>query len=228
MAVLLILTLGLIQPALAQTEGKAALDAFVQWKRAPDNSELGFGDALTKYREKLTKDGLPKETADRIINLITAYDEAELYNQLYAAPPEFNTRPNQLLVDATEGLPPGQALDVGMGQGRNSLHLARKGWTVTGFDVAEVGLQKARQQAAVAGLRITAVHASGEEFDFGHDRWDLIAIIYAIEKRSVHRVRDALKPGGIVVVEAGTARRRARSSSVGRTSCWKSSKTSAS
>jgi len=49
MAVLLILTLGLIQPALAQTEGKAALDAFVQWKRAP--GELAFRDALSKYRD---------------------------------------------------------------------------------------------------------------------------------------------------------------------------------
>ena len=44
---------------------------------------------------------------------------------------------------------------------------------------------------------------SYEEFDFGRTRWDLIAIIYALEKRSVHRVREALKPGGLVVVEAG-------------------------
>lgn len=158
--VLAILAFGFVQPCLAQTEGKAALDVFVQWKRAPGNSELGFGDALRKYHEKLTRDGLPKETADRILNLITAYDEAELYNQLYAARPEFNTRPNPLLVDATEGLRPGQALDVGMGQGRNSLYLARKGWTVTGFDVAEVGLKKAREQATAEGVTITAMHAS--------------------------------------------------------------------
>jgi hypothetical protein len=47
------------------------------------------------------------------------------------------------------------------------------------------------------------VHAADEEFEFGGGRWDLIAIIYALEKRSVHRVRDALKPGGLVVIEAG-------------------------
>jgi hypothetical protein len=47
------------------------------------------------------------------------------------------------------------------------------------------------------------VRASDEELDFGGERWDLIAIIYAIEKRSVYRVRDALKPGGLVVIEAG-------------------------
>ena len=28
--------------------------------------------------------------------------------------------------------PPGDALDVGMGQGRNAIFLAKKGWQVTG------------------------------------------------------------------------------------------------
>ena len=34
-------------------------------------------------------------------------------------------------------LKPGTALDVGMGQGRNALFLARQGWDVTGFDVCD-------------------------------------------------------------------------------------------
>ena len=118
---------------------------------------------------------------------------------------EFSTTPNRLLVSAVEGVRPGKALDVGMGQGRNAVYLASKGWDVTGFDVAEVGLQKAREQAAAAGVTIKTVHASNEEFDFGEKRWDLIAILYAIEKRSVYRVRDALTPGGLVVIEAGHA-----------------------
>ena len=32
--------------------------------------------------------------------------------------------------------------------------------------------------------------------------WDLIAIIYPIEKVSIYRVREALRAGGLVVVEA--------------------------
>lgn len=123
--------------------------------------------------------------------------------ETYAGTPEFNTKPNRLLVEAVEGVRPGTALDVDMGQGRNAIYLASRRWAVTGFDVAEVGLQKARAQAAAAGVTITAVHASDEEFDFGRERWDLVAIIYALEKRSIHRVRDALKPGGLVVIEAG-------------------------
>lgn len=193
----------LAAPCFAQPEGKTALDAFLQWKAAPVNAGLGYGDALEKYRQKLKAAGATDAGADRTIRLIAAHDEGVLYNRIYAAPPGFNTSPNQLLVDAVEGVSPGKALDVAMGQGRNSVFLAGKGWDVTGFDVAEIGLQQARQQAVARGVTITAVHASDEEFEFGRERWDLIAIIYAIEKRSVHRVRDALKPGGLVVIEAG-------------------------
>jgi SAM-dependent methyltransferase len=199
-AVLAALLLGWAQPSVAQVEGPAALERFLQWKSA---SGLEFGDALKKYREFLKQDGVTDAVADRTIRLIVAYDEAALYDRVYSGSPEFNTKPNQLLVDAVDGMKPGKALDVGMGQGRNALFLARQGWEATGFDVAEVGLRRATEQAAAAGLRLDARHASDDEFDFGHERWDLIAIIYALEKRSVHRVRDALKPGGFVVVEAG-------------------------
>lgn len=202
-AALVAMIVAVAAPCFAQPEGKTALDAFLQWKAAPDNAGLGYGDALERYRQKLKAAGATDASADRMIRLIAAHDEGVLYNRVYAAPPEFNTKPNQLLVEAVADVSPGKALDVGMGQGRNALYLASKDWDVTGFDVANVGLEKAKQKAATLGLAITAVHASDEEFDFGRERWDLIAIIYAIEKRSVHRVRDALKPGGLVVIEAG-------------------------
>lgn len=195
--------LSIIGPAFAQTEGRTALDEFRRWKGQPANAALSWTDALTAYREQLKADGATDRATDRTIRLIVAYDEAELYKRLYAEKPQFRTEPNRLLAEAVTKVTPGKALDVGMGQGRNAIFLAREGWDVTGFDVAEVGLQKAREQAAALGVRIGAVHASDDEFDFGLERWDLIVIVYALEKRSVHRVRDALKPGGLVVVEAG-------------------------
>ncbi len=189
-----------------QTHGQAVYRAFLDWKARPENSKLKWEEAVDRYREKLKSDGLTEEAAARDIRLVTAYDEADLYNEVYAKPPHFNTNPSQVIVDAIKGLRPGEALDVGMGQGRNSIFLARNGWTVTGFDVAEVGVKKAEAEAARLGAKINAVHAADEEFDFGQSRWDLIAIIYAIEKRSVYRVRQALKPGGIVVIEASLAK----------------------
>jgi SAM-dependent methyltransferase len=202
-ALALLVLFVMLAHGLAQTEGRAALEKFQQWQRLPANAELEFGDALTRYKQRLIVQGEGEASADRTIRLIVAYDEAALYNKIYAGTPEFNTKPNRLLVEAVEGLRPGRALDVDMGQGRNAVYLAGRGWEVTGFDVAEVGLEKARAQAAAAGVKINALHASDDEFDFGRDRWDLISIIYALEKRSVRRVRAALKPGGLVVIEAG-------------------------
>ncbi len=189
--------------AAAQTvEGPVLLTAFKAWQKT-QAATADWSAALEQYRSKLVRDGRSSHEADRAIRLITAYDEAELYDAVYAKPPTFNTAPSQLLVDATRGVKPGRALDVGMGMGRNALHLARAGWDVTGFDVSAVGVGQAQATARAEALRLQATVAADEEFAFGTSRWDLIALIFTIEKRSVHRVRDALRPGGLVVVEAG-------------------------
>ncbi len=101
-----------------------------------------------------------------------------MFDKIYAsATPNFDTRPNALLMAALDGRTPGRALDIGMGQGRNAVALAVKGWTVTGFDVSAEGLAVAKAQAARAGVAITAIQESDERFDPGTNQWDLIAVI---------------------------------------------------
>lgn len=185
------------------SDGAAAYRAFQAWQKLPANAQLKWEETVARYRRKLAAEGLTAAAVERTMRVIEARDEAALYDPIYAGAPEFETRPNALLVEAVAQRGPGRALDVGMGQGRNALHLARKGWEVTGFDVAAEGLAAARKQAAAERLTIETVHASDEEFEFGAERWDLIAILYPIEKRSVFRVARALKPGGLVVIECG-------------------------
>jgi SAM-dependent methyltransferase len=187
--------------ALAQRPGKAAYDDFTAWRKTAGLHD--WSAAVERYRAKLVSDKLGDDAVERAMRGIDAYGEAELYDKVYAGAPTFNTKPNQLLVDAVKGLRPGAALEVAMGSGRNGLYLASQGWKVTGFDVSAVGVRAAAGQARERGLHIDAVHSSDEDFDFGENRWDLIAVIYAIEKRSIRRVARALKPGGVVVVEAG-------------------------
>ena len=45
-----------------------------------------------------------------------------------ARPAVFQAPPNRLLIQAIEGRRPGDALDIGMGSGRNALALAERGW----------------------------------------------------------------------------------------------------
>ena len=44
---------------------------------------------------------------------------------------EWTTRPNQFVAAELAGLPPGRALDLAAGEGRNTVWLAERGWRVT-------------------------------------------------------------------------------------------------
>jgi SAM-dependent methyltransferase len=117
--------------------------------------------------------------------------------------PGFNVEPNAFLVEVVKNLKLGDALDVGMGQGRNALFLAKQGWSVTGFDVSGVGVAQAREQAKKSGLAVNCIVRSSEEFDWHKDRWDLIVVMYFPQlRRSLPKIIDSLRPGGFVVVEA--------------------------
>src|SRR5260370_4164095 len=70
-----------------------------------------------------------------------AFPQANQYNSTYRGEDGdvFSRNPNGFLVEMTRQRKPGRALDVGMGQGRNSIFLAQQGWDVTGFDPADEG-----------------------------------------------------------------------------------------
>ena len=72
------------------------------------------------------------------------------WNERYAGTDRlFTDKPDETLVELAADLPPGRALDVGAGEGRNSLWLARKGWSVTAIDVSAVALTRLADNASV-------------------------------------------------------------------------------
>jgi SAM-dependent methyltransferase len=115
----------------------------------------------------------------------------------------FVHHPTDLLVSAIQGRRPGSALDIGMGQGRNSIFLAQQGWNVTGFDPSEEGVRQARERAAKLGLHLQALVAREEGFDLGVEHWDLIVMTYVrrIRPGDAERFARALRPHGILVYE---------------------------
>jgi SAM-dependent methyltransferase len=132
-----------------------------------------------------------------------AYAQADQYNPIYRgeAGEVFSRKPNQLLVDTVRQRTPGAALDVAMGQGRNAIYLAQRGWDVTGFDSANEGVWEAEAQAKRLGVNLRTEVTTIEKFDFGVSRWDLIVLTYAPTRAVAPQVSRALKPGGVVVVE---------------------------
>jgi 2-polyprenyl-3-methyl-5-hydroxy-6-metoxy-1,4-benzoquinol methylase len=129
--------------------------------------------------------------------------EIERWNQILTSPkPAFNTAPNTFLVGITNGLKRGRSLDVGMGQGRNTIYLAQQGWDSNGFDPADRAVAAAQEEARKLGVKITTQVARAEDFDWGDARWDLIVLSYVGAREFAASVMRALRPGGMVVVEA--------------------------
>jgi SAM-dependent methyltransferase len=126
-----------------------------------------------------------------------AFGQASEYNEIYKNPEGklFSRKPNAFLVEVTRTRKPGKALDVGMGQGRNSIYLARRGWDVTGFDASDEGVRIARGEAARLAIKLSARVATFDEFDFGENAWDLIVLMYVTAKEIAPKIVRALKPG---------------------------------
>lgn len=163
-------------------------------------------EVFDNYRVVLAGEGLPSAEVDRQLRVIVDRGqqlEIELWNRVLTSPkPTFNTKPNAFLVEMTKGIPPGKALDVGMGQGRNAIYLAQQGWDVTGFDPADKAVAVAQEEAKKLGVTLTTVIKRDDEFDFGKAQWDLVVLSYVALRPLLPAIYDALRPGGRVVVEA--------------------------
>lgn len=190
-------------------------ERFWSWTSAQPANERGTHEteqfrqeALLKiYRTWLVDTGSSPAEADREIAELQKRGNAEVaefWNRyLVKDRPEWmNIQPNGFLVEMVKGRKPGKALDVAMGQGRNSVWLAMQGWDVTGFDPADEAIAEAQKAAKQNGVTIHTQVTTMEQFDFGENQWDLIVLSYAGCSDTAARVQKALKPGGILVEEA--------------------------
>lgn len=67
-------------------------------------------------------------------------------------------------------------LDVGCGTGRHSIELAKRGYTVTGIDLSNNMLEKAKRNAKEAGVTVTFLQADARDFSF-NEKFDLVIML---------------------------------------------------
>jgi SAM-dependent methyltransferase len=84
--------------------------------------------------------------------------------------------PDPSLVELTKDLKPGRALDLGCGEGRNSVFLAEKGWSVTAVDISDVALSRLSNAAKDRGLDITVVCTDLNLFLGESGEFDLVVL----------------------------------------------------
>lgn len=120
----------------------------------------------------------------------------------------FGTEPIPFLAQSLELLPKGKALDLAMGEGRNGVFLATRGFDVTGLDISGRGLEKARALAARQGVTITTRVVDLQTHELETNAYDLVLCTYYLQRDLFPRMKAALKSGGMVLVETYTLEHR--------------------
>jgi SAM-dependent methyltransferase len=115
--------------------------------------------------------------------------------------------PNRWVAAELGDLPPGTALDVACGEGRNAIWLARRGWRVTGLDFSAVGLRRAAELAERAGVAAATSWVRGDAADGEYPEGPFDAVILAYlqlaapaRRAAVRRAASVLAPGGVLLV----------------------------
>lgn len=128
--------------------------------------------------------------------------DARAWDRRYSAPDlVWGSEPNRRLVAEVEALPPGRALDLGGGEGRNAVWLASRGWDVTIVDFSRAGLDRAGEMARQQGVALTAVQADIGDYQPLAGEFDLVLVLYLqvpdpVLGAAVSGASRALAPGG--------------------------------
>ncbi len=130
---------------------------------------------------------------------------AQEWDERYAGDQVWSGHPNAALVAEVEGLAAGRVLDVGCGEGADSVWLARQGWHVTALDVSANAVERTRAAAVAAGVEVDGVAVGLLDAPLAEASYDLVSAMYpALLRTPTHlaeqRLLDLLAPGGTLLV----------------------------
>lgn len=142
---------------------------------------------------------MSEDVADRVARWDERYADREYV---------WDVGPNRFVERYLGGAQPGTAVDLGAGEGRNSVWLAEQGWRVAAVDFSRVGLDKAIRLARHRGVadRVETILADALTYR-PPEPVDLVVMAYLqlpAEQRctALEHAATWLRPGGRVFVVA--------------------------
>jgi SAM-dependent methyltransferase len=131
----------------------------------------------------------------------TREEDAARWDERYGATDRlWSAEPNATVAEVVGSMAPARALDLGTGEGRHAVWLARRGWSVTAVDFSAVGIDRGRAESD--GLAIDWVVADLRDWNPpAGASYDLVLSVYLHLPADVFiRARTWLAPDGTLVV----------------------------
>ncbi len=99
----------------------------------------------------------------------------------------------------------GVALDIGAGEGRNCVYLAKSGFEVVAVEKTKEGTEKIRQVAEKDNLSIKIENTDIRSFNFPSEEYSLIISVTALDflmfsdfQKIAKKIKSSLSPGGVL------------------------------
>lgn len=117
---------------------------------------------------------------------------------------------SQMTLRLLAGRPPGEALDLGAGEGTDSIRLALLGYHVTAVEISEVAAEKIAAFASGEGVKVNVEVADVRNYQPAGP-FDVVicnGVLHYVEDKEpvVRRMQDGTRPGGINVVSLWSTR----------------------
>ncbi|MGE2733317.1 SAM-dependent methyltransferase [Mycolicibacterium vaccae] len=135
-------------------------------------------------------------------------DVKQHWEQRYGERPQmFSGRVNHWVAEVVGPLPAGRALDLGCGEGADTVWLAEHGWQVLGVDISETALQRATAAAEQRGVadRVRFQQCDLSEA-FPEGQFDLVSAHFLqslvhLDRPTIFRAAAAaVAPGGTLLI----------------------------
>ncbi len=132
------------------------------------------------------------------------------YNNLYREKNIYGTQPSPFVRRIPRLMKSGTVLDIGAGQGRNSLYLAGNGFKVTAVDISIDGLEAIQQKTRSWGIAMETQLSDITQIDFANS-YDVIICTHVMHHLSptearalIQKIKGYTNPNGLNIISAFT------------------------
>ncbi|MDE1462198.1 class I SAM-dependent methyltransferase [Spartinivicinus poritis] len=127
----------------------------------------------------------------------------EFWNHYYQEQSTIWTQPDEVFATEVAELTPGNALELGAGEGADCLFLAKSGWQVTAIDFSQKAIDRINQQADKQQITINTEVSNILTYQ-PKQQFDLVYMVFihlplAERKQMLANAINALAPGGTLL-----------------------------